>query len=59
MRICGPTFVAGAVLQGDQIVAIAPYLGACLRRAGLHGRAGLRTLVRRNRWQAAIVADPQ
>ncbi len=58
VRIVGPTFVAGAVLQGERIVAIAPYLAYCLRRDGLTGREGLRELVRHNRWITTIVADP-
>ena len=57
VRIVGPTFVAGAVLEGERIVTIAPYLASCMRKAGLVGRQGLRALVRRNRWQAAIVPD--
>lgn len=58
VRIVGPTFVAGVVLRGERIVAIAPYLAHCLRKGRLTGREGLRALVRRNRWIAKIVTVP-
>lgn len=59
VRITAPTFVAGAVLDGDRIVEIAPYLAACMRRANKRGRTGLRDLVREHRndgWKAEVVA---
>ena len=55
VRIVGKTFVCGVVFDGERIVCIAPYLAACLRRAGKTGRAGLRDLVRRHGWRAEVV----
>jgi len=56
VRITGPTFVCGAVIEGERIVEIAPYLAACMRRANKKGRAGLRELVRANKkWTAEVL----
>ncbi len=46
VRIVGRDFVAGALIEGEKIVRIAPLLAAMMRRRGLRGRAGLRALVR-------------
>ena len=55
VRITAPHFVAGAVICGEEIVRLAPILRAALRRRGLHGRVGLRELVRVTKWKAEIV----
>jgi len=57
VRVVGKNFVCGVVLDGDRIVRCAPYLSACMRRAGKHGRTGLREIVRRNGWRAEIVDE--
>lgn len=57
VRIVGPDFVVGAVLDGERVVAIAPLLAAMMRRRRLSGRAGLRTLVRahRRQWEVEVL----
>lgn len=55
VRIVAPSFVAGAEIDGERIVRIAPLLAWHMRNARARGRSGLRELVRRNRWAAEVV----
>lgn len=55
VRITSPDFVAGAVIDGERIIRCAPILASKLRCARLHGRAGLRALVRQHCWRAEVV----